>query len=489
MELKVEYDSGRKCGILKGDIDEIREHFSVADKGARIQQRFNRFIPTRKYAITPAGRFEVGLLAEIYKFCNTLKKPPSFVISDAFREQFRPQYSLLNTQLIALRLDLRDYQEQCVRKCLKLGRGTVLLGTGGGKTLLTGSLIQNIRNLESSVHFTLIIVPTTQLVEQTYKDLLDYGIPAEDMTQMSGKHDFELGKPITIALAQYLVVSKNVPSSLFEADLVIVDEVHGLKKNNQLDKFVKRFDTPHKFGLTGSLPEHQIDIWNVLGKMGPLIYEKESHSLRQEGYLADVEAVILKLHYDTQPNYTIPSLANPLVAYEEEQEFIINNAFRNNTISSLASKVEQNTLIVVDRIAHGEILEKTVRQVATSKEVYFIRGSVEVEDREKIRDLMEKSNNIIVIAIAKIFATGINIKNLHYIILAVSGKAKVRLIQSIGRGLRVHENKDKLYLFDIADQLKYGTEHQEKRIQIYKQEKIKYSCRDVFEEKKEGQAK
>ena len=96
MNLKIEWDAGRKCGVLKGDIGVIREHFSVADKSARMRQRFNRFIPTRKYAITPAGRFETGLLAEIYKFSQTLKNPPKVDVSVEFMRQFLPRYSPLN---------------------------------------------------------------------------------------------------------------------------------------------------------------------------------------------------------------------------------------------------------------------------------------------------------------------------------------------------------------------------------------------------------
>jgi superfamily II DNA or RNA helicase len=481
MELQVEWDSGRHCGILKSDqttFELIREHFSVADKSAQIRRRYNSFIPFRKYAITPAGRFEVGLFSEIFSFCQTFKNPPKFSLTPEFKAHFRPSYSRLNTQLIALKLALRDYQAECVQKCLKLGRGAVLLATGAGKTLLAASLIRNIPN---SPNFTLIIVPTIQLVEQTYQDFLAYGIPAKDMTQLSGEHTFQLGKPITIALAQYLLVSKDVPTSLFGVDLLIIDEVHGLKRGNQLDKYLKNFTTPHKYGLTGTLPEEQIDIWNIIGKIGPIIYEKSSSDLRDAGYLAEVEALLLRLHYRTPPTYSVPSLSNPLVAFNEEQQFIWDHKFRNNTIVNLTSRADQNTLVVVDRIAHGTILEQAIKAAKCNKKVYFIRGSMSVSEREKIRKQLEKKNNIVCIAISKIFSTGINVKNLHYILLAVSGKSKVRLVQSIGRGLRLHESKTKLQIFDIVDQLKYATQHEKERLKIYDKEKIPYKYVDVYE--------
>lgn len=482
MDIKIDYDSGYKCGTISCEsLDLIREHFSVVDKSAKIRRRFNPYIPLRKYAITPAGRFGVGLFAEIFKVLQSFNKPLNYIISPRFKAIYQPAYSLLNTPLNALQLDLRDYQEDCVRKCLKQGNGTVLLATAGGKTLLSASLIHNIQK-RTKDHFTLLLVPTLQLVEQTYNDFIEYGIPKESLTRLSGEHDFQLGSSIIIALAQYLMVSKSVPESIFEVDLLIIDEVHGLKRGNQLDKLTKKFVTPHKFGLTGSLPENKIDIWNILGKMGPIIYEKSSHDLRQAGYLADIETTIIKFHYNEEPLYEKVSMSNPLKAYTTEQEFVISHPWRNEKIAALAAKTPKNTLIIVDRIVHGEIFKRHIKKVTANKKVYFIQGSVNIRTREKVRKLMESSDNVVCIAIAKIFSTGINIKNLHYIILAISGKAKVRLIQSIGRGLRLHENKDKLYLIDIADQLKYAEQHELERIKIYEQECIKYKYHAIYEE-------
>ena len=122
-----------------------------------------------------------------------------------------------------------------------------------------------------------------------------------------------------------------------------------------------------------------------------------------------------------------------------------------------------------------------VNKKCKDKKVYFIRGEVAVEDREHVKTLMEKDKNIIVIAISKIFATGVNIKNLHYIIFAGGGKAKVRIIQAIGRGLRLHKDKLNLIIIDIADELMYAQRHGKKRIQLYKKEFIKYGTKEITE--------
>ncbi len=485
MFINIKWDHTRRLGILESDyLDNIREHFSVKDKNASIKKLYTKWAPSRKYAITTAGRFDPGLFAEIYKYAKSLRIPFDISVDKEFKQYFKPSYQFENTHLSALKLDLRDYQAESVQRCLQQGNGILKLATGAGKTLLMGSLVKTIHD-NTPQHFTVIIVPSTHLVEQTYKDFLDYGISPDLISRYSGKHEIELGKPIVIAGSQLLLVGKNIPDLLFEADLLIVDEVHGLKKENELNKLIKKFKTPHKFGLTGTLPDDQLDVWNIIGKMGPIVYEKDSFELRKEGYLAPVVSFILQLRYINGPSYSIPSLNDPLVAYNEEKQFIIQSSFRNKTISSLASKTDNNTLIIVDRIEHGENLKKIIESVVDNKQVFFIQGSVEVDDREIIRDLMENHNNIICIAMAKIFSTGINIKNLHFIILAAAGKAKVRLIQSIGRGLRPLDNK-KLVIFDISDQLKYGKEHEQQRLKIYDNEKIQYTLKYLYEEKEEG---
>ena len=115
------------------------------------------------------------------------------------------------------------------------------------------------------------------------------------------------------------------------------------------------------------------------------------------------------------------------------------------------------------------------------KDVYFIRGEVAVEDRDKVKNIMENKNNIVCVAISKIFSTGINIKNLHYIVFAHGGKAKIKIIQSIGRGLRLHNDKHEVIIFDMADNLYYGLQHMKKRLQLYNREGFSYGTRE-FEE-------
>ena len=157
------------------------------------------------------------------------------------------------------------------------------------------------------------------------------------------------------------------------------------------------------------------------------------------------------------------------------------NEFRNNVLHKLTTGVNNNSLILVDYIRHGEALYEKLTKDNNGKKVYFIRGEVDVEERDKVKKLIERDNNIICIAISRIFSTGISINNLHYIVFASGGKAKIKILQSIGRGLRLHKNKNKLVIIDIADQLRYGESHSEKRLNLYQQENINLKITDIYE--------
>ena len=205
-----------------------------------------------------------------------------------------------------------------------------------------------------------------------------------------------------------------------------------------------------------------------MGKLGPVIYEKSSFELRSESYLTNVDIKIIKLVYNKP---AIPKITDS--KYRNELEFLYTNKSRNMFIQKLCNKLNYNTLILVNHINHGEYLYDLIKSTS-SKQVFFIRGAVEVEERERIKQLMEKFDNIICIAISAIFSTGVNIHNIHNIMFVAGGKSFIRTVQSIGRGLRLNSNKEKLVIYDICDDLKYSTQHSLKRKDIYIKEKINY---------------
>lgn len=485
MSLNFEWDSGRRQGLIKsGSLNQIREHFSVKNDAAKFARRFGgRFIPARKYTITPAGRFDAGLYRDILQFVTDNNVEDEINYTDTFKQHIKPGYDK-HTPL-QLDLKLRDYQEDIVNRCLKVGRGTVILATAGGKTLTMASLLESIYQQYDKNNFkAVIMVPDRGLVEQTYSDLEEYGVTFS-ISKWTGDDDLDLSTNVVICNLGILQSSKSDTSWVHHVDLCIIDEVHKVRQGNKINKIINKIHTPHRFGFTGTMPEELMDQWNIIGKIGPVLYEKNSAALREENYIAQVKAQIIDLKYETQPKYVLyPSEPlTPTKRYRREIDFIINSDFRNNIISKLSENFDKNSLILIDYIEHGEILFDCVQRRCKDKKVYFIRGNVAVEDRDKIRQLMEISDDIVIIAISKIFSTGINIKNLHYIVFAGGGKAKIKTIQSIGRGLRLHKTKQQLIILDIGDDLMYGRQHLQKRIEHYDKEKICYGRKTIRETK------
>jgi len=481
------YDPKKGTGILSGEkFEDIREAFSVKNDAAFfVRKRYGRYLPQRTYAITPTGRFEPGLYFEIRKYLTTNQYVGDVNTDELLFEVIKPSKkweasSQYSTDIVPLALPLRDYQEEIVKKALAIGRGTIVLATAGGKTLTAASLLTKLFLLYGPKFNCLYIVPDLGLVEQTTKDFLSYNVPFS-IRKWTGNSPIDNTQHVNVTVANLgILQSKNTDLSWIEnVDALFVDEVHKIRKGNEVNKIIKNIKTPIRFGFTGTMPENLMDQWNIIGKIGPIIYEKHSHELRLENYVSNAQVQILKLYYKEDPFKDV--VISSVNLYREEQRFLIRNSFRNSVIGKLSCKLNNNALVLVDFIEHGDALYRTIKELCPNKQVYFIRGEVEVTEREQIRALMENRTDVVVVAISKIFSTGINIKNLHYIIFACGGKAKIKIVQSIGRGLRLHKDKDKLIIFDIADEFKYSSAHLDKRITLYEKEKIQYSIKKVVE--------
>jgi len=485
MQVKFEYDLKRKeVKIISDSFNQIKEYFSVKNPGARFV-RGGRFIPQRIYAITPSGYCGVGLIPEIIKYIKTLPVPHEIVYDHELMKlygnlKFQIPTGYPNIKELISEYQLRDYQREAVNCALDRGYGIIELATGGGKTFIIANLVYAVTQLIPKEERVLIVVPDIGLVEQTYKDFVSYNFPTDQVTKWSGNNEINLNARVIIANLGILQSEKSDLSWFDEVGLLIVDECHKLRKGNKVCKLIDKIPTLRRFGFTGTLPENDIDTWNINNFIGPVIFKKTTTDLRAAAggeYIANAQALSIHLEYDYKPDYTA---VGAMQRYMLELDFIHNNPFRFKVIKNIVNKLTNNCLILVDHIAHGDNMFRELSNLP-GKQVYFIQGSVEVEERRKIQDLMEKDNNIICIAISKIFSTGISIKNIHYIMFAAGGKSKIKVLQSIGRGLRVHENKDVLTLIDIVDELVYGGKHFTKRKQFYEIEKIKITKKTVTE--------
>jgi|TARA_R100000152_G_scaffold20722_1_gene15590 superfamily II DNA or RNA helicase len=474
-----EYDTRKRQAVIKTEhLNSIREHFSFENEGARFARRYGRYMPARTYVITPAGKYEVGLTANIIQYIKKEYPEEKIVLDSSIKKAIKPKFK--NSSDIKLKLELRDYQDEIVEECVEKGRGVIMLATAGGKTLTMANLLE--RGYAESKQDTwkvLVIVPDLGLVNQTFSDFENYGVTFS-FSKWTGNNDLDITSNVVIANLGILQSEKTDLEWIQFLDVLVIDECHKVRRSNKVNKIIKSIQTHNKFGFTGTLPDNNSDQWNIIGKIGPVIYQKRSYELRVEKYVTNAVAHIIKLHYHTKPNYSV-ELNDPGERYRQEFEFLFENTFRNNVIDKLTTGVKNNSLILVDYIKHGEALYEKLKNNNEGKQVYFIRGEVDVEERDKVKKLIERDNNIICIAISRIFSTGISINNLHYIVFASGGKAKIKILQSIGRGLRLHENKNKLVIIDIADQLRYGGTHSDKRLELYQQENINLKITNIKE--------
>ena len=263
------------------------------------------------------------------------------------------------------------------------------------------------------------------------------------------------------------------------ANSLLVSNCHGLRKGNEINNVLNQIKTNYRFGFTGTMPPSLIDQWNIIGKIGPIVYEEKTQDLREKNYVSNFKIIILDIKHQNIPNFN-KNVTLPAEAYNNEIEYLMHNPRRNEIIAKLASKLTNNTIIMVDRIDHGVNIELSLKEICKdNRPIYFIRGSTEIEERENIRTLMESRSDVIAVAVSKIFSTGINIPNLHNIIFASAGKAKIKIMQSIGRALRLHPTKSMANIFDISDNTKYSKNHVKERIKLYETEKYTYATKEI----------
>lgn len=440
----------------------IREKFSIKNPSYMMR----RTVP-RLYSITPIGAFQIGLWGDIETYIRSLHISLKITTSEQFDKMYRPSLSISTISHIE-GFEYYDYQIHTLNEFLKSGRGISLLATGAGKSLVAGGLCKTL--LDNYPNFKiLIVVPTIGLLNQLYESFINE-FDIDSVTRWGDKKTPDLNQNIIIANSQILVQDIAATLEIVQNfDVVLVDEVHTLgEAKNQISKVVHNIITPHKFGLTGTLPDSLLATWNVIGKIGPILYEKNSYALRQQNTISEVEVKIILCKHDPLPVF--PRGVNPTDAYNAEYDFVMNCAARNDIIVKLAKNLIGNALIVVDRLQYIDNLKTLL--MTCGKKILIITGDTPSEERTLIQNTMDNEDGIVCLAMSKCFSTGISINNLHYAILSYMGKGGVKTVQTIGRTVRKHSTKSKAVIFDIADNLEYSYAHLRKRIQIYTDQKI-----------------
>ena len=356
---------------------------------------------------------------------------------------------------------LRDYQFDVVNKFLENPQALQEVATGAGKTITTATL----SHLCEPYGRTMVIVPNKSLVVQTEEDYRNLGL---DVGVYFGDRK-ELGKTHTICTWQSLnVLDKksydDATLSLAEfiegVAAIIIDEVHQAKAEVLTKLLTQNFSNcAIRWGLTGTVPKEAWEFQGILASIGPVINQVSAHDLQEKGVLANLQINILQTN-------DVQVFRN----YQEEYSFLVTDDHR---ISWMGNKIKEishtgNTLVLVNRIDTGNKLIELI------PDAVFVSGAVKLTDRKEEYDEIKTSADKIIVATYGVAAVGINIPRIFNLVLIEPGKSFVRVIQSIGRGIRRAEDKDHVEIWDITSACKYAKRHLTERKKFYKEAKYPF---------------
>ena len=404
------------------------------------------------------NKIYIGLLPYVDEFCR--ERGYDIVgINDIIGDKERqPDEDFIKE--LGLPFEPRDYQLDAFRTAVQYGRQLLLSPTASGKSLII-YLLARYYNKK-----TVIIVPTTSLVEQMAKDFKEYGYDKEICKIYSGQPVFD--SDITITTWQSF--SKAPKDVMEKFELVVGDETHLFKANVLKGILEKMRKTAIRFGTTGTLDGSECHRLQLEGMFGPVKKVISTKELIEDGTIAklDIDCVILR--HTKQKKMT----------YQEEMDYLVSNEARNEFICNLVYSLSGNTLILFQYVEkHGVLLhEKMFKRLGEN--LHYVYGGTDTEDREAVREIVEKAENDTILASYGTFSTGVNIKRIDNIVFASPSKSRIRNLQSIGRGLRKVDGKDKMRLFDIADDLQcdnYTLSHLKDRINIYNEERFSYEIK------------
>ena len=381
------------------------------------------------------------------------------VTAETFSDKQWPQGHVVAGEPVVL----RDYQIEIINNFISNPQSLQEIATGAGKTLITAAL----SNLVESYGRSIVIVPNKSLVTQTEEDYvnlgLDVGVYYGDRKEFGKQHTICTWQSLNILLKNTRNAEAPITIGEFLEDVVcvIVDEVH-MAKADALKTLLTGVmsQVPIRWGLTGTIPKEMFEFMSLLVSLGPVTGRKSASELQDMGVLANCEVNIVQLvdHGDYSN-------------YQSELKYLLTNDKRLDYLANLFNTIGEsgNTMVLVDRVESGKALVRRLGDQAV-----FISGATKAGDRKEHYDEVADVDNKIIVATYGVAAVGINIPRIFNLVLLEPGKSFVRVIQSIGRGIRKAEDKDHVQIWDITSTCKYAKRHLTKRKQFYKEAKYPF---------------
>lgn len=455
----------------------------------------------------------VGLLPRLMKYAKQADANVDF--SNYRSSRLFPKVTIEEVQEFADSLDIHsqgkkitphDYQIDAVHHALKNGRCVAIAPTSAGKSLILYIYLNWMKRHDLKC---LLIVPSVQLVHQMFGDFADYENGAKHITDdchliMSGEEK-QTNKLITISTWQSLQniakiatgteskpkkdakrkpkvpISReyfNFCQSFFQQfDVVANDETHGCT-GSMLTLIMDQCINAHtRLGVTGTLDGSEIMPLVLEGIFGPIHVVTTTKELMDRGAVSTIDIKCLILDYPESEKALCKK-----ITYHKEIDYLVANPKRLKFMTNLVTKLDGNTLLLFNLVAkHGKPLYDAIKaKVGDSRKVFFIHGGVDGEERDQVRAIVEKEDDAIIVASYKTMSTGTSIRRLHNVVFGSPSKSQIRVLQSIGRGLRLGNDKNHCILYDIADDLQYKKkknytlEHFIERVKIYSSQQFNY---------------
>jgi superfamily II DNA or RNA helicase len=461
-----------------------------------LSQYFTFYVPNYQY--TPAykkkiwdgqirlfnvyGRtLYVGLLEYLEKFALD-RKYTIEIDSENLLSAEENSISLDNFSDFIKSLDLNlkphSHQLKASFHALNKKRTLLLSPTGSGKSLIIYILVKYCLKYLGVGEQILIVVPTIGLVNQLYADFVEYSNKTWDVDANVHKifsgEDKQSQKKIVVSTWQSLY---NMPNDFFSTfSCVFGDECHLFKAKSLTGLMTKLSNAHFRVGTTGTLDGTLTHKLVIEGLFGPVYNVTSTKKLIDKNLLSDIEIKCLMLGYSEKIRNEMKRSE-----YQDEIKFLISNEKRNAFIENLTLNLNGNSLVLFNYVdLHGKVLYENIKKKEPNRKVFFIYGGTDADQREEIRHILNKEKNAILIASYGTCSTGINIPSINNVIFASPSKSVIRVLQSIGRGIRKTKDKKKTYVYDISDDLTYKSyvnhtmKHLDERIKIYTKEKFKY---------------
>lgn len=450
-----------------GLLHEISDNFTFYVPGYKHMPLYKNKVWDGKIKLvnTMTASTYAGLAHEIEKFAQ--ERNYECTIEDFIPDEFSLIEAIEFIKSLNLPFTPREYQVKAFIHAIRHRRCVLLSPTASGKSLIIYMIVMYY-NLK-----TLIIVPTTSLIKQLTKNFTEYGYTDSVHNIYSGQEKDNIEATVTISTWQSIYKMPKEWFSQFE--VVIGDECHHFKAKSLTDIMTKLTSCQYRFGFTGTLDDTQTHQMMLQGLFGQVNTVQTTSELIKQDAVSDLMIKCILLNYSDDIKKEVITYD-----YHGEIDWLVTNPNRNNFIKNLTLSLKDNTLLLFQFVEkQGKELYDIIRK-ATDRQVFYVAGSVDAAEREEIRKKVQNSKDSIIVASFGTFSTGIDIPSLSNVVFCSPSKSKIRILQSIGRGIRKHEDKAMATIYDIADDLSWKKKqnttlrHFIERVELYNSQNFKY---------------